>query len=291
MRSAIATRRQALQLRAPAFRLPGPLGPVACVVRHRLPIYQMARREILTRYRGSLLGVVWSLATPLLMLGVFTLVFGIALRARWSQATVSGGGQAGFAIVLFAGLLVFWFFNDCVARAPGLVIENPDYVKRTLFPVEILPLAVAGAALFHFAVGLLVLLAGQLFVFGLPPATALLLPLVLLPFALVVVGLSWFLASLGVFLRDLGHVIGIVTSAAMFLSPVFYPLSVFPEPLRPLLYANPLSLIVEQVRRVLLWGQPPDWSALALYLAFGWALAWLGYAWFLKSRRAFADVL
>jgi lipopolysaccharide transport system permease protein len=280
-----------LRVVSPAFAVPGPLAPFACAARHRLPILQMARKEVLGRYRGSWLGVLWSLATPLLMLAVFTLVFGVALRARWTELAGAAEGHSGFALVLFSGLVVFWLFNDCVARAPRLVIEHREYVKRTLFPLEILPLAVAASALFHFAVSLAVLLVARVFVLGWPPATALLLPLVLLPFLLLVLGLCWLLAALGVFLRDLGHAIGIAISAALFLSPVFYPVSVFPEWLRPALYANPLTLAIEQTRDVLLWGRLPDWPALALSLAAGWALAWLGLAAFAKSRRAFADVL
>jgi lipopolysaccharide transport system permease protein len=237
------------------------------------------------------MGLLWSLLTPLLMLAVFTLVFGYALGSRWGGAGLTAESRSEFAVVLFAGLIVFWMFSDCVSRAPRLLLENPDYIRRRVFPVEILPVVTLASASFHFGVSLSVLLLAQTVLRGLPPVTVLWVPLIIAPFGLLTLGLCWFLASLGVFIRDIGHGVGIVVNAAIFLSPTFYPLTIFPETIRPFLYLNPVTLTVTELRQVLFSGGTPDWPALVVYLAVSWATAWLGLTWFMKSRSAFSDVV
>ena len=205
----------------------------------------------------------------------------------------SGGSdsKSEFALVLFAGLLVFNLFSDCVNRAPGLVLANTNYVKKVVFPLEILPIVSLGAALFHTAVSLLAWLVFYVVLFGLPPVTILLLPLVLLPLALLTLGVSWFLASLSVYLRDIGQFVGIITTAMLFLSPIFYPLSALPENYHAALQSNPLTLPVEMARNVLFWGTTPQWGSLASYTAVALLVAWTGFAWFQKTRKGFADVI
>ena len=250
-------------------------------------VVQLTRREIVGRYRGSLFGLAWSFFNPLLMLAVYTFVFGVVLPARWQ----TGGGHGAFAINLFAGLIIFNLFAECITRAPGLILANVSYVKKVVFPLEILPLTVVLAALFHAVVSLIILFLFYLFVVGPPPWTLLLIPLVWAPLALMILGLSWFLASLGVYIRDIGQVIGVLVTALLFLSPVFYPATSLPAFVRGWAMLNPLTLPIMQTRQVVLNGIMPDWSLWAAYSAAGLMCAWLGYVWFRKTRRGFGDVI
>jgi lipopolysaccharide transport system permease protein len=258
---------------------------------HRRLIAQFIRREIEGKYRGSVLGIFWSLATPLVMLAVYTFVFGIVFRARWPGRGSEEGSLADFAIVLFAGTTVFNIFSETVARAPGMVVNVPGYVKKVIFPLEILPFSVLGAALFNAVIclGLLVVLNGIMH--GLVPWTLLLVPVVVAPVILLALGVSWFLSSLGVYLRDVSNIVGVVLQVLFFATPIFYPVSVVPESLRWLLNINPLTHMVEMFRGVCLFGSAPDPLILAGSLAIGLVVAWLGQVWFNVTRKGFADVL
>jgi len=251
-------------------------------------ILQMVKREVIGRYRGSFLGLLWSFVNPVLMLTIYTFVFGFVFKARWGQSDTD---KYEFALVLFAGLIVFNLFSECISRAPGLILSNVNYVKKVVFPLEILPWIALGSALFHTGISLGVLL---LFLAILGHGfswTMLYLPVVLLPFLLLIIGLSWLLASLGVFIRDVGQLIGMALTVLMFMSPIFYPLSALPESIRPYLLLNPLTFVVEQVRNILLWGLQPDWRYLAIYSLVSLVIAWLGLLFFEKTRKGFADVL
>lgn len=253
---------------------------------------QLARREIAARYRGSALGIVWSLLTPLFMLAVYTFVFGTVFNARWPAATGQGErSTAEFAAILFAGLTVFQLFADVINRAPGLILENVNYVKKVVFPLATLPMAALATTLFDTAVRLAVLLFFVAIVRGGIPATALLLPVVLAPYMLLVLGLAWFLSALGVYVRDVAQVVAPLVTAMMFLSPIFFPSTALPEWLQPVLALNPVALPVEASRAVLIWGTAPDWSGLAVYSFVSGAVATLGLVWFQKTRKGFADVL
>ncbi|PBB98424.1 ABC transporter permease [Mesorhizobium sp. WSM3862] len=265
-----------------------PLEMIRSFWRNRSLIGASIKREIFGRYRGSFLGILWSFFNPLLMLAIYTFVFGTVLKARWG---VEGGSSVEFALVLFAGLMVFNLFAESINRAPNLIVSNPNYVKKIVFPLEILPYAIIGSSVFHFFISLGVWFLAYITLYGVPPATAAYLPLVLLPFLIFILGLSWMLASLGVFLRDVSQFIGIVTTAMMFLSPVFYPASALPEGFRPLLYLNPLTPAIEYARDVLYWGKGPDFVLLAIDLLAAALFAWLGFVWFQKTRKGFADVL
>lgn len=259
---------------------------------HRELIGAMVRREVVGRYRGSVMGLVWSLITPLLMLVVYTFVFSVVLKARWAGGTGTGEeSRAQFAILLFAGLIVHGLFAEVVNRAPGLVLGNVNFVKRVVFPLEVLPVVAAGAALFHAAVSLVVLLAAVLVATGSIPWTALLFPLLVLPLLMLTLGVAWVLASLGVFMRDVGQVVGLLTTVLLFLSPVFFPIAAVPEFFRPWMQLNPLTFVIEQSRAVLIFGETPAWSGLLAYTAAAGVFAWAGYAWFQKTRKGFADVL
>lgn len=257
-------------------------------IRQRALIWQFTRRDVQARYRGSLLGLAWSFLTPLLMLAVYTFVFREVLKARWP-----GGDDSPleFALRVYAGLIVFNLFSELVSRAPMLVTGQPNLVKKVVFPLEILPWVAVLAGLFQVALNLVVLL-GVALLGGKSLSWALLaLPLVVAAFVPLLLGLGWLLASLGVYLRDIGQATGMVTSLLMFLSPIFFPSKALPEDWQAWLWLNPLALIIEQLRSVLLDGQWPDWGALGLYALVGSAFAVLGARWFAATRRGFADVL
>lgn len=226
------------------------------------------------------------------MLAVYTFVFGVVFQARWgAPGAADSGNKLDFALVLFAGLIFFNLFAECVSRAPAVILGNVNYVKKVIFPLEILPWVTLGSALFHAAVSLAVLFAGLLFSGYALTAQVVLLPVVLLPFLLVIMGLSWFLASTGVFVRDIGQVVGMLTTVLLFMSPIFYPASALPVGIRAWLFLNPVTFVIEQTRNVLVWGTMPDWRGLAVYTAVALFTAWAGFFWFQKTRKGFADVL
>lgn len=261
---------------------------IASFWRNRSLIKAMTVREVAGRYRGSILGILWSFFNPIFMLAVYTFVFSVVFKARWSAGSDS---KTEFALLLFAGLIVFNLFAECINRAPGLIIANVNYVKKVVFPIEILPWVALGAALFHAFISLGVWLIFYFIIFGLPHVTVLLLPLVILSLLVFIMGLSWGLASLGVYLRDVSQFINIVTTVLMFLSPIFYPASALPEKYRNLLMANPLYPIIEQTREVLFWGTVPNMTIWSVYLLGATVVAWIGFCWFQKTRKGFADVL
>ena len=248
----------------------------------------MTHREVVGRYKGSVMGLLWSFMTPLLMLLIFTFVFSVVFAARWGTEDES---KSHFALVLFAGLIVHALFAEVLTRAPSVVISNANYVKKVVFPLEVLPAITLGSALFHSLVSLVILLAAFLFFNGFLYWTAILTPLVLLPLAVFSLGTGWILASLGVFVRDIGQVTGVLATALLFLSPVFFPVSALPDFMQPWMHLNPLTFIIEQVREVLIWGRLPNWTGLLKYLAGAGGVAWLGFFWFQKTRKGFADVL
>ncbi|MBD1401316.1 ABC transporter permease [Pelovirga terrestris] len=256
---------------------------------HRQLLWQMTKREVVGRYRGSMLGLFWSFFNPVFMLMIYTFVFSVVFQAKWGES--DSGSKVEFAVILFAGLIVFNLFSEVINRSPGLILSHVNYVKKVVFPLEILPVVVLGSALFHALVSLLVLLLFNVLVNQSFAWTIFLLPIVVFPLLVFILGCSWFLASVGVFLRDVSQTITILTTALLFLSPIFFPLSALPESFRPYLFLNPLALIIEQARGVLLWGHLPHWSALLVYLAFSTGVFCLGLLWFQKTRKGFADVL
>jgi lipopolysaccharide transport system permease protein len=266
-----------------------PIAMFASLWRNRQLIWQMTRREVAGRYRGSLLGLAWSFLTPLLMLLVYTFVFSVVFKSRWGVSVDES--QADFAIILFAGMIIFSFFAEIVNRAPGMIISNVNYVKKVVFPLEVLPWVTLGSVLFHNLVSLIVLLLLQLIVNFSLPWTVLFFPLVLLPLIFACMGLAWFLAALGVFVRDVGQITSVFTTVMMFLSAIFYPLTALPEKYQGWLRLNPLVLIISESRNVLIFGNLPDWFSLGIALLVGFGMAVTGFWWFQKMRKGFADVI
>lgn len=256
--------------------------------RNRSLIKSLVMREVIGRYRGSVMGILWSFINPIFMLAVYTFVFSVVFKARWGSGSSS---KTEFALVLFSGLIVFNFFAECINRAPSLVLANVNYVKKVVFPLEILPWISIGSSLFHGAVSLLVWLLAYTVIFGAPHLTVLLMPLIIVPLLLFTIGISWALASLGVFLRDVAQFVGLATTVLMFLSPIFYPTTALPARYRHLLFLNPMTPAIEQTQGFLYWGTMPDWQIIAIYLVISSAIAWIGFAWFQKTRKGFADVV
>jgi lipopolysaccharide transport system permease protein len=226
------------------------------------------------------------------MLSIYTFVFSVVFKARWGVATqTESESKAMFAIVLFIGLIVHSLFSEIIGRAPTLIIGNVNYVKKVVFPLEILPLIATGAALFHTMVSIVVWLLAYTIFIGLPHWTIIFLPLIFLPMLLLALGFSWFLASLGVFLRDVGQTVTILITVLMFTAPVFFPLSSLPSFMQPICMFNPITLIITEARAVSIFGQLPNGFGLLVYTACALLICWAGFAWFQKTRKGFADVL
>jgi lipopolysaccharide transport system permease protein len=256
-------------------------------------ILSLIRREIAGRYRGSVLGLLWSLLNPLFMLAIYTFVFGVVMKSRWTmpdqQSATHSTGE--FAVILFCGLIVFQFFSEVVSLSPSLIVGNANYVKKIVFPIHILPVVSVGAALFHAAVSLLVLLVFAFIVFGHIPLTVVLAPVVFAPLVVLVIGIAWILASVGVFFRDMNQIVAPLVTATMFLSPVFFQRMSVPVWLQPWLSLNPLAIPVENFRNVVIFGVQPNWSELGYYSLAAVVILVLGYQFFQKTRKGFADVL
>lgn len=256
---------------------------------HRALIWQLTRREIEGRYRGSFLGVFWTFISPLVLLGIYTFVGAVVLRIRWPGS--AGDGLGEFALMLFAGLIAYNVFAECLSRSAGIVVAVPSYVKKVVFPLEILPVSLLGSALFHALVSLAALFAFHLVSRGALPWTIVFLPLAVLPVALLSLGLTWFLSSVGVFLRDLGYAVPLLLQVIFFATPIMYPPESVPARFDFILRLNPLAWTVESCRDLIFRGTLPDWAGLAVWTAAGGVVMVLGYAWFMKTRKGFADVM
>jgi lipopolysaccharide transport system permease protein len=261
---------------------------LATIARYRDLISQLVRREFSTRYRGSVLGVLWAVVNPILTVLVFSFLFGAIFKARWGSGSDSNGD---FVIIALVGMIIHGVFAESLGQAPNVILGRPSYVKKVVFPLEILPIVTVATALLNAAAAMTVVLAANAILNGSIPVTVLLLPVVLVPFILLVGGVVLFVSAIGIYLRDLAQIVNFLTMVTLFLAPVFYPISVVPESYRFLLYLNPLTFIIEQARDVALFGQLPDWSGLATYTVIAFAFAWAGLWWFQRARKGFADVV
>lgn len=264
----------------------GSINPIRDLWHDRHLISRLIKREVSVRYKGSVLGIIWSFFNPLVMLAIYTFVFGFIFKARWGVDTAHG-----FSIIMFSGLICHAFIAECINTAPSLILHNQNYVKKVVFPLHSLGAVSVGSALFHFIVGLIILLLGELLISHYVPWTWAYLPLVALPLVLLCAGFTWLLSSLGVYLRDISQVTGILATLLLFLAPILYPKSIVPENFQIFLYINPLTFIVEQVQRVLVFGKNPNFIGLAIYYAAAIAFTELSYIWFQKSKKGFADVI
>lgn len=257
--------------------------------RHKSLILALVKREIEGRYKGSLFGVFWSVLTPLLMVSVFTFVFGEIFQSKWAGAR--NANHLDFAAALFTGLLVYNLFAECIGKASFLITSNPNYVKKIVFPLEVLCVVTVLAALFHFLVAYVIVVLMVLFSGWTLTWTVILTPIVMAPLLMLVTGLTWAISSLGVFLRDIGQNVGPALTALMFLSPIFYPLSSVNPRLQWVYQLNPLTQVVENLRGVLLHQTLPDWKSWMLYTTICAVVMVLGFVFFQRTRKGFSDVI
>jgi lipopolysaccharide transport system permease protein len=268
--------------------LPSPIVSATSLWRRRELIWALLKRDVVGRYRGSAMGLFWSALNPLLMLAVYTVFFGEVFVSKWGNPQ---GDRSDFALILFVGLLLHGFLAECIARAPQLIVGNPNYVTKVVFPLDTLPVVTVGVAAFHFTIGILIWSAWYLLAKHGFYATAPLIVIVFAPLALMALGIAWILASLGVYLRDVGQVVPFVNAVLLFASPVFYPISALPAQYAAIVRLSPLTLPIEQARDVLVFGTLPDWGAYGIYTAVALSVAYIGYLWFYGTRKGFADVL
>ena len=254
---------------------------------HRALVLSMVRREVSQRYRGSFLGPIWAILTPAVQIVIFTLIFSGIFQARFGGES----GPLGFAVYLFCGLLPWLAFAEAVQRSTSVVVEHVNLVKRVVFPVEVLTVQLSLAALVQQAIGTAVLLTAALVLEQILSPTLFFLPLLLIPQLLLTIGLGWLVASFGVFLRDTGQLVQLTLMAWMYLTPIFYPESMVPRHYRWLVEANPMAPLIRSYRRILLEGLAPDWTGLGWTSIFAIGCFLLGYWWFIRTRKAFADVL
>ncbi|MDG2422811.1 MAG: ABC transporter permease [Phycisphaerales bacterium] len=272
-----------------------PLQPLLSPWRHRDLVLRLGRRDIESRYRGSALGLIWAILQPLVLLAVYTFVFGVVFKMRATKIGLEESAaqveEASFAMSLFAGLILYNLFSDCVGKAPSILRENVTFVKKIVFPLEILPWSTMVMAIFNAIVATIVFAVFYAFIEGVPPVTVLLVPIIVLPVIIMVLGLSWILMSIGLYVQDTQQVVGLVLMIALFTCPIFYPLWMVPDPWQNWLYINPLTVAIEMVREVTFAGTIPDIGIWLIYLGASVAVAWIGWTWFIITRRGFADAV
>ena len=261
---------------------------ISVLYKNQQLVGQMVKREIVGRYRGSFFGIFWSFFNPLIMLAVYTFVFSYVFNARWS---IGSDSKTEFALALFIGMIAHGVISECLNRSPLIILDNTSYVKKVVFPLEILPWVLVGAASFHSLISLLVWVVGYLLINQSFNWTAVFTPLILLPLLFYSLAISWFLSALSVYVRDIAQITGVISTVLLFMSPVFYPASALPEQYQIIFNINPLTLIIESLRAVMMWGQLPAWQDLAFELLKSIFVAWLAFKWFQKARVGFSDVL
>jgi lipopolysaccharide transport system permease protein len=259
----------------------------ALVTEHAGLIRSLVERELTSRYKGSFVGLAWSIITPAVMIVIFTLIFSGIFQARFGNTP----GHFTFAVYLFCGLLPWIAFSDGIQRATTVLTDNVNFVKRVVFPIEALPVNVVFAALIHQLMGTIVLLISAFILQRTIHPTALWFPVLLIPQLLTALGLAWLMASLGVFLRDMAQFNQLFFMAWMYLTPIFYPEDQIPEGYRWLIEFNPMAPLIRSYRRILLDGEMPDWRGLAFTSLFAVVCFLFGYWWFARTKKAFADVI
>jgi lipopolysaccharide transport system permease protein len=255
--------------------------------RHSGLFVELTKREFSGRYRGSFAGILWAFVQPLFLLSVYTVAFGIILKARWGLSETT----ADYALMLFAGLIIFNAFSEVLSKSTTLVVGNPNFVKKVVFPLELLPVVAVATALIHAAIGLGVWFVGYMLLIGIPKATALMVPLILIPFVPVLLGIAWLFSATGVIVKDTTQFVSLLNHALLFLTPIFYSVETAPLMLQKLLLLNPLTFIIDQLRLVLFYGQAPAFGGLALYCLIGVIFAWIAYRYFGRLRPSFADLV
>ena len=271
------------------FNILNPIPGLQQIWNARELLINLVKRNISVRYKGSMLGVLWSIVQPLMMLCIYTYVFSVVFKARWGENV--GSSKGGFAIILFCGMALYSVFSESITLSSTQITSNVNFVKKVVFPLQLLPLAQVLSSFVLGGIWLILLLFGAVFIFGNISWSMLLLPLVLLPFFLFTLGRAFFVSSLTVYIRDVPHVLSVVLQIFFFLTPIFYPVSAVPESFRKFLMVNPLTYMIEQTRMVMLYAQIPDWRFAAISFALGIGIFILGFGWFNKTQKGFADVI
>ncbi|TGL90223.1 ABC transporter permease [Leptospira congkakensis] len=251
-------------------------------------IIQMTRREILIRYKGSFLGLIWAIVNPMIMLGIYTLIFGVIFRADWGGRM---GNNSDFAFTLFVGLTVYQLFSEALIKSPMLIVNNANFVKKVIFPLEILPFVSLLASLFQMFINLLILIGYLVFFKKVFFVSMIFFPIIIIPHILFTLGVSYFFSSISVFIRDANQIVTYIATLVLYVTPIFYPLSAVPEKLRYLTLLNPISYVVEEARNSVVFGLTPQFLPLAVYAVISVIILALGYYFFQRTKPLFADVL
>jgi len=255
--------------------------------RRRELILSLAKRELLARYKGSVLGLLWPLLTPAVIIVIFTFVFAGIFGARFGSTT----SHWDYALYLFCGLLPWTMFQETMQQSASTIVTHSNLVKRVVFPLETLPTAQALAALANQLFGTVALIVAAVIIQKTLHGTIVLFPLLLIPQLLFTLGAAWLIASLGVFLRDITQGISLLLMTWMYLTPIIYPESVVPERFRPAINLNPFTPLIRNYRRLFLEGALPDWKGLAYFSLVSVVLFIFGYWWFARTRKNFADLI
>ena len=265
-----------------------PIKLISSYWHNRTLIKQLVKKEIYGKFQETHLGFFWVVFEPLLMLAVYTFVFRVIFNRQWLSETET---TLEFSAILFSGLLLFNFFRETVNSAPRLIIKNTNYVKKVVFPLEILPLVSVLTSLYHLFISMLILIVIYIIAYGQPNLAVLYTPLILLPYILIVFGVSLFLSSTGVYIRDVAQIVAMIVMGSLFLSAIFYPIESVPEKYQIWFYFNPIAFTVDQFRSAFMWGESPELKWFAVYYPVSIVISWLGFFWFQKTRKGFSDVL
>jgi lipopolysaccharide transport system permease protein len=260
---------------------------IKSIYNNRNLIYAIAKRDVESRYKGTILGLLWAMVTPLIAMSIYIFVFGTIFNAKW----VKGEDGVQYVLLLYMGLIIFNCFSECINRAPMLVLSNSNYVKKIIFPLEVLSVSSALSSLFQVGLSMIIWLIIYLFAFGSLNLTVLFAPIILIELAMLCVGIGLILSSVGVFVRDLTQIMSSITSMLLFLSPVLYPVSSIPEEYRGWIYLNPLVQIIESIRLVMFYGKVPDPYLMLSSMFIQIIIFLMGIYWFQKTKKGFADVM
>lgn len=257
------------------------------LIKHRSLVIELTKREFTGRYRGSFGGIAWSFVQPLFLLTIYTIAFGVILKTRWG----STGDTAEYALMLFAGLIIFNAFSECLSKSSTLITSNSNFVKKIVFPLELLPLVTVATALVHATIAIGVWLAGYILLFGMPKSTVIFFPIILWCLIPILLGVAWLFSAIGVVIRDISQITGLLNHALLFLTPIFYSIAAAPPMLKNALMLNPLTFIVEQFREVLFLGNTPNFKGLIIYFVLATLFSWCSLQLFKRLRPTFADVV
>ena len=278
------------------------------ILANRFIVSSMVGRAIRDRYQRTVLGILWAFLSPLMLLLIYSLVFGLVFKVRFPPPEASTAPEAAagaeaaaaavlaapdlpYGLVLFSGLLMHMMISEVLQTAPSIIMENRSYVTKVIFPLEVLPVTVLATAVFQGLVSCVVLLVAEVVMVGTVPWTTVLFPIVWLPFVAMMLGISLIIASLGVFLRDIEQIVGFLSTVLLFGSPILFPAELMPEFMQTVMAFNPLTVVVTAFRDVALWGTMPNWADLGAYAGVSLAVLWFGAWWFARTRKGFADVL